>query len=111
MLMPRSLQQRIEAHFSYWRPVLGLEGWSIKLRYDEKKLKGYCITSPKYLEATLGFNPKKIRAFLRAEKNQKHWYDPLEELVLHEMVHILNPRSSETAVSQTTYALLRAREL
>lgn len=97
------LQQRIQRHFDYWRPILGLEGWNIVLDFEEKKLKGYCIASPKYLEAKLGFNLSRIRREVKGPA-------ALEELVLHEMVHIVHPRSSETAVSQTTFALLRARD-
>lgn len=108
--MPRSLQGRIQQLFDEWRPVLGLEGWNIVITFHKRSAeKGYCITSPKYLEAKLGFNLPRIREALRKARTEQHWYEPLEELVLHEMVHIVHPRSSETSVSQTTLALLRAR--
>ena len=97
-----TLQKRIEGIFNDWRPILGLEGWNITLRFDEKKLKGYCSTSPKYLEATLGFNLERIRKETKTP-------EALEVLVVHEMVHIVHPRSSETAVSQTTFSYLRLR--
>lgn len=110
--MAASLQHRILSHFNYWRPVLGLEGWNIVVTFHTRIAeKGYCITSPKYLEAKLGFHLPKIRKILAKAKTENHWYDPLEELVLHEMVHIVHPRSSETAISQTTLSLLRARAL
>lgn len=112
--MAATIRVRIEHHFNYWRPILGLEGWNIVVVFDERKLKGYCITSPKYLEARIGFNLKRLRKILRGWRtafpgliNSRDEY--LEELVLHEMVHVVNPRSSETSISQTTYSLLRAR--
>jgi hypothetical protein len=106
-----SLRRDILRHYATWRPILGLEGWNIVTRFDERQLKGYCIASPKYLEATIGFNLPRIRAALRKARYETHWYEPLEELVLHEMVHIVNPRASETSVSQMTLSLLRARAL
>lgn len=112
--MAATNQARIKEYFEYWRPVLGLEGWNITLRFDEKENKACCVSDPKYLEATLGFNLVKIRESLRRWRSAhpgliNSQAEALEELVLHEMVHILNPRSSETAISQTTFALLRAR--
>lgn len=104
-----SLRQDILAHFDYWRPVLGLEGWAIELHFGERKLKGYCIVESQYLQATLGFNLKRVKAEVLKRSKLQLGFDPLEELVLHEMVHVLNPRSSERAISQTTYSLLRAR--
>lgn len=99
--------RRIRRIFDYWRPILGMEGWNIVLRFDEKKHAAYCIGTPQYLEATLGFNPRKIRGKLK--HRPVTGFDPLEEFVLHEMVHVINPRASETSVSQMTFALLRAR--
>lgn len=106
-----SLRQDIQRHFDYWRPVLGLEGWALELHFGERKLKGYCIVESQYLQATLGFNLKRVKAEVLKRSKLQLGFDPLEELVVHELVHVLNPRSSERSVSQTTYSLLRARAL
>lgn len=99
-----TLRREILQHFAYWRPVLGLEGWDIKVRFDETVCQAYCDARPKYLTATLNFNLRRIRKEL-------HTLAEREELTLHETVHVLMPHASETAVSQVTLSLLRARAL
>lgn len=98
------IQEQIETYFAYWRPVLGLDGWQIILRFDEKVCTAYCSAKPKYLEAVIGFNLTRIRKEVKTAELR-------EELVLHEMIHAVFPKASETAVSQYTYSLLRARAL
>jgi hypothetical protein len=100
----RDLQPAIWRHFAYWRPVLGLEGWQLILRFDEKVCQAYCDARPKYLQAVLGFNLTRIQKEIKTDAL-------LEELVLHEMIHAVFPTASETAVSQYTFSLLRARAL
>lgn len=100
--MAATIEAQLRGHFDYWCPILGLEGWNVTLRFDEKKLQAYCDAKPKYLEATIGFNPKRIQRELKTPEAR-------EELVLHEMVHAVAWKASETTVSQITYSLLRAR--
>lgn len=97
-----AMQREVLRYVEYWRPILGLEGWDIKLRFDETDCLAYCNALPKYLTATLAFNPRRMRRELRTARER-------EELVLHEMVHAVIWRASETAVSQVTLSLLRAR--
>ena len=99
-----TLRQEILGYYAYWRPVLGLEGWDMRVRFDEKQCLAYCDARPKYLTATLNFNLKRIKKELKTSAER-------EELTLHEMVHVLSPHASETAVSQMTLSLLRARAL
>lgn len=99
-----TLRREIQQHFNYWRPVLGLEGWDIRIRFDERQCQAYCDARPKYLTATLNFNLTRIRKELKTPAER-------EELVLHEMVHTVIWKASETAVSQVTLSLLRARAL
>lgn len=96
-----SLKTQIAALVAHWRPILGLEGWAIELRYNETKYAGYCKASPNYLAAVIGFNLKRVRKEYRTP-------EAVEELVVHELVHCVIWKSSERAVSQITYALLRA---
>lgn len=98
------LKREIERHVAYWRPVLGVEGWDLKIRWNERENTATCAARPKYLTATLYFNlaavPKDYPT--KAER---------AELVLHEMVHAVIWKASETQVSQITYSILRARAL
>lgn len=97
------LRAEIHRHFDRWRPVLGLEGWDITLSFNETECQACCKAQPKYLKAELCFNVRRIRKELRRIAQR-------EELVLHEMVHCVIWKASETAVSQVTLSLLRARE-
>lgn len=93
------LQREIETIIAHWRPILGLDGWGIELRFDEKKDKANAKVSLQYEEATLNFNLPRIAAEV----------SDLEELALHELVHCHEaPYDTETRVSRVTRALLRA---
>lgn len=95
----RAAVDKIQAE---WRPRLGLEGWDIRILYDETKLLGSARAVPSYGQAILGFNLKRMKRELPS-------YRLLEELVLHELVHCLAWRESERVVSQLTRGLLRAK--
>jgi hypothetical protein len=97
------LQREIERHAEYWRPILGLEGWDIRVLWNEKENTATCAARPQYLTATLHFNLPDVRKECRTVAER-------EELVLHEMVHSIAWRESERSVSQITLSLLRARE-
>lgn len=96
-----SLKKQIELLVDHWKPILGLEGWAIELRFDETVSAGYCKAKPRYLTAVIGFNLERIRKEYRTPQ-------AVEELTVHELVHAVAWRESERAVSQITYALLRA---
>lgn len=97
------LQQEIHRHVNYWRPILGLEGWDLRVQFNERENTATCAAKPCYLKATLHFNTdKEIRREYPTRADR-------EELVLHEMVHSIIWRASERAVSQVTLSLLRAR--
>lgn len=96
------LQQEILRHFNRWRPVLGMEGWDVKICWNERENTATCAAKPKYLRARLYFNLPDV-------PKEYPTVDEREELVLHEMVHCLMPYASETQVSQVTLSLLRAR--
>lgn len=96
-----SLRQQIEILVDHWKPILGLEGWAIELRFDETVLAGYCKAKPRYLTAVIGFNLDRVRKEYRTPQ-------AVEELTVHELVHCIIWKSSERAVSQVTYSLLRA---
>lgn len=100
--MAATLRSQIKGYIRYWRPVLGLEGWNLTVHFNEKVYQAYCTAKPKYLEATLGFNLDRIRKEVKTPAAR-------EELVLHEMVHAVIYKASETQVSQVTLSLLRAR--
>lgn len=99
-----ALRSRIERLAKRWRPLLGLESWDIEIRYDETTHLGSCVAKPRYGEATIWFNLPRIRREL------PNTVLALEELVVHELVHCLIWRSSESAVSWVTRSILRARD-
>lgn len=96
-----SLRKQIEALLAYWRPILGLDSWAIEIRWNEKHHTGWCIAKPKYREAMIGFNLDRIKRECRTPEQ-------VEDLCLHELIHCVCWRESETCVSQMTQAMLRA---
>jgi hypothetical protein len=98
---PPSLQRQIEALILHWRPILGLSGWMLEIRYDEQTLLGFCRAKPQYQTATIGFNLNRIATELRTP-------EAVEDLVVHELTHCVIWKSSERAVSQMAFSLLRA---
>ena len=96
-----SLRKQIETLLAHWRPILGLDTWAIEVRYNEQQYTGWCIAKPKYREAMIGFNLKRIRRECRTPEQ-------VEDLVLHELLHAVVWKASETAVSQLTQGMLRA---
>lgn len=95
------LRKQIETLLAYWRPILGLDSWVIEVRWNEKHHTGWCIAKPKYREAMIGFNLARI-------KKECGRPEQVEDLVLHELLHAVVWKASETAVSQLTQAMLRA---
>ena len=100
-----AIRARIHRAIRYWVPVLGLESWGLEIRFDECVDRANCTVQGSYEEAVLRFNPKRIKQELLPT------YAAVEELALHELVHVLLPRESERQVSRVTRSLLRARDL
>lgn len=99
-----AVRARIVRLAARWRPVLGLESWGIEMRFDEATDLANCTVRHGYEEATIRFN------LVRIKRELPPTVLALEELVLHEHVHVLLPRASERTVSRVTRSLLRARD-
>lgn len=73
----KDLKREIIKHIQYWRPVLDLQNWTIKVNWSSDKDVASCLADPTYKTMNLKFNLKKIAKEV----------DDLEELALHELVH------------------------
>lgn len=65
-----------------WKPRVGIPHWTIEVTFEKEKPIASCAVAENYLSAQLNFNPKRL---LGGEISTN--FD-LEELVVHEMVHI-----------------------
>lgn len=73
----KELKKRILNYINYWRPVLDLQNWTVKVNWKEKTDVANCLADPAYKTMVIRFNLRKIARDI----------DDLEELVLHELVH------------------------
>lgn len=99
-----SIRARVTRVVKYWRPILGMDAWLLDVRFDEAVNLATCNAKPRYEEATLNFNLKRIRAELPPT------FAALEELTVHELTHCLIWKANETAVSRVARGFLRARD-
>lgn len=113
----KDLKARITGYIHYWRPVLDLDNWTIKVEWNKNKDIANALAAPDYKQLHLQFNLKRIAKEV----------DDLEELVLHELVHGplwllargIESRNrtkvvayiEENTTTTVTNALLRARAL
>lgn len=72
----KALKTRILEYIRYWRPILDLENWTIKVQWNNRGVAS-SLAQPDYKVLHLKFNLKRIAGEI----------DDLEELVLHELVH------------------------
>jgi len=70
----------IEALIEWWQPVLGLSHWRIRLDDSENGNRGQVQTDFVYPNAVIQVNPKNGELFKD--------HGDLEELILHELLHI-----------------------
>lgn len=115
------LKKKIKKYIERWVPILDLQGWSIKILWDETDNVATAEAWPQYKSLALRFNLPRIK---------KEGFDnprDLEDLVLHELVHgplwtlargleRLHPepvtnRFEEECTTTITTALLRARNM
>lgn len=101
----RDIRARVNRLVAKWVPILGLESWGLTVLFDEQKDLANCTVKGSYEEAIVRFNLHRMR---RELPNTLPAY---EELTLHELVHVLLPRSSEREVSRVTRTILRARDM
>lgn len=71
------LQSAILTIAEKWQPLLGLQDWSVIVKFDETQYKATSTAEPRYKELQLYFNPWRI-----AKEPED-----LEELVVHELSH------------------------
>jgi hypothetical protein len=70
----------IEALIEWWQPVLGLSHWRIRLDESQSKNRAQVSTDYVYPNAVIELNPENGELFKD--------HGDLEELVLHELLHI-----------------------
>lgn len=74
--------EAINALILEWKPRLLLQDWDIEVAFDQKTHVATCEAQPQYMAAKLNFNLPKIA-------KEVHGQRELEELVVHELTHIL----------------------
>ena len=106
----RQVKRRIRAHLAYWIPALGLSGWSITVRWSPRAMPvarkrnpaGLCQHQSDILQAVLMYN-------VRSMANLGYPERELEEVVVHELLHIVVVNGSERAVNTLAHALVELR--
>ncbi len=98
-------RRQIQRLIKKWRPVLGMNTWSIEIVFLEKtgkfKASAWCEAVPKYEEARITFDlPRMSRYYIG--------FLAIEEVVMHEMVHAIAWNSTEIEVTRIARSILRA---
>jgi hypothetical protein len=101
------LREKIAELVAFWRPVLALSEWLIRVEFGEEKNLAVCEVRREYEEATLRFNLTRIAAEVENEAQ-------MHELVLHELAHCIvdgiarSRKKDELAATRLSRCVLRA---
>jgi hypothetical protein len=106
----RWLKTRIETHLAYWRPRLVPPSWTVDVRWRPDastaghtwgEFNALAVRYGRRMSAALYFN---LRTIARDNANDRR----VEEVVVHELIHVLIP-ASEGITNILANALVSAR--
>lgn len=104
------LKTRIETHFAYWRPRIVPPSWTVDVRWrPDRETRGrkwgdfnaLAVRWPRRMSGALYFN---LRTMARDNANDRR----IEEVVVHELIHLLVP-ANEAITNTLASALVSAR--
>jgi len=77
---PAVIRRKVLDTIVKWAPLLGLEAWDVRVKFDEKEASATAMADPRYRMLICRFNIPRIVAEELTEED-------VEELALHELVH------------------------